>query len=315
MGVPPGAAGLGRRHRRRRHLVGGAAHARLRHAARPRGRGLRRRGAGGAYRRARGREPVLHRGDDRHADARGAPAAAARSRPGAPPVARVRPGGHRRAPRPPVTGSEGARPARLRLPTWCVRARGTRPDRRPQARRAGRARGGGVPAPGRGAAVGVAVPLRRPARRRVRGPREARAAAAAPARGEPARRAGDGRAVPQVDRVPPRAGGPGGAGPQPEGPRAGRARGGGAHARRRPRAQADRVAGSRRPLRTRARDGGPRVRLGRARGSAPVADGRGPLLAGRVRGRRDHAAARARRRPGQRAGARARLPLPRATSR
>ena len=55
----------------------------------------------------------------------------------------------------------------------------------------------------------------------------------------------------------------------------------------------DRVAGRRRPLRTRARDGGPRVRLGRARGPAPVADGRGALLAGRVRGGRDHALQRA----------------------
>ena len=95
----------------------------------------------------------------------------------------------------------------------------------------------------------VAVRFGHPARRRLRHPREARAAAAPPACRQQARRRGDGRALPPHDRVPPRAGGSRLARPQPTGARHRRARGGGARMGGRHRPPPDRVAFRGRPVR------------------------------------------------------------------
>ena len=207
-----------------------------------------------ARRPARGREPVLHRGDHRHAPPRraAAPDLGVGSHLAGADAARHRPGGGRGAHRPADAAGARARAARERLPARPLRPRRAVPPGGAAQGAAGRGGGGGAPRARRGTAQRLALRQRRVARRRVRLARQARAPAAAPARGEQALRGGAGP-VSAHDRVPSRAGGPRGPRPQPARPDARRARGRGPGARGGPGADAHRVPLRRRPLRARAR--------------------------------------------------------------
>ena len=186
------------------------------------------------------------------------------------------------------------------------------PARRAPAGAARRGRGRRAADARRGPSRRVAVRLRRAPRRGLRLARQARAPAAAPARGEQAVGGRPGRSLPPHGRVPSGAGGPGRARPESRRSHAGRARRRRPRPRRPHRAPPHRVALGRRPVRARAGHGRARRTLGRAGSLDPERAGRGPLLAGRVRRRRVRAAPRPRARWGlQRQGLRARLAVPR----
>ena len=234
VGRPPR---LGRRSRELGEPVHGDAVARRLHAARARrGRGAGR-GVRPTDRAARRREPVLHHRDDRDAAAPGE-GPLGRHRPAAAGAAAAdRAGRDRGADRPPLAAGTGPDPQGLGVRPVLVHARRARPGRRAERRGARTARGGGAARARRRPARTLALQPRHAARRRLREPPQARAHAPAPAGGRRVRQPGDRGPPPAGDRVPPRAGGPGGARPQPARPDARRTRGRRAGERRRHRAR------------------------------------------------------------------------------
>ena len=280
LGLPGRAAGLGGRARRRRDALGRAARGRRRRATRDRGGGP---GSGrrAPCRRARRREPAVHRRDHRHAAPRGGRAAAdGRRRAGHRPAAAHGPGRDRLEDRFALAGGTRPDPQGLGVRARRVRCRRALARRRAAQGRDDRAGGRGVPGSRAGSQGRVAVPERGAARRRVREPGQARASAPAPARRQPVVRSRQRRAVPPHDRVPPGAGGERGPGSEPARPLDRGPGGRGAREGGRSRAPSHRGEVRRRPVRARAGVGGTGGTLGRPRGDDPVEVGRVALLAG-----------------------------------